>query len=356
MAWASLQVAGIGMVTSVGIDAGQTCASIRAGINRFRELDDYVVLPDESSFEEGELLIGARVPFLQDTVNVARTPSLLFAALQDLIEKAAITRRKIAAMRLFVVLPANEAPRASNQATEQSIRERLRVMLGNRDNEPVLISIGKHGVYQALQQAMLELNQGLHGGVILLVVDSLHDAKVLDKLDRQGRLKSARNLGGFIPGEAAVALLLRKSESNENTGEGIHVQFSTIGIGTESNTISADFPSSGVGLSEAIRAATQNDADAGPISWVACDLNGESYRAREWGLTRIRLGKIFAEQIELWHPADCIGDVGVASGGVLLAIAIRALQRGYAPSSRCLIWSSDDQGARAAVVVRGALR
>lgn len=350
---ANLHVAAIGMVTPVGVDAAQSCASMRAGIHRFRELEDYLVLPDESSLEEGEHLIGARVPLLQDTVSAARAPGLLLAALQELIDNAAITRRDIAAMRLFIVLPGNPAQREFGRETEETLRTQLRAMLGRGTSEPVFINVGKHGVYHALQQATLALNQGSFSGAVLLNVDTLHDRQVLNALDHQGRLKSARNLDGLIPGEAAVALLLRPPATHGNPGTGFALQLGAIGIGTESNTIASDLPSSGTGLSEAIRAATGQDAEARPISWVACDLNGESYRAREWGLSRVRLGKLFADHVALWHPADCIGDVGVASGGVLLAMVIRALQHGYAPSSQCLVWSSDDQGTRAAVLVRG---
>lgn len=353
---ANLHVAAMGMVTSVGVDAGQSCASIRAGVHRFRELDDVLVLPDDSNLEDGELLIGARVPLLPDSVTAARTPSLLFAALQELIENAALTRRDLAAMRLFVVLPGQPEQREFGRAAEQTIREQLQAMLGSRTHAPTVISVGRQGVYQALQQVTQALHQGTSNGAILLAVDSLHDAQLLNALDQQGRIKSARSTDGFIPGEAAVALLLRKPTSNAVPGSGMDLHIGTVGLGTEANTITADFPSSGAGLSDAIRAATQAQADTGPIAWVACDLNGESYRAREWGLSRVRLGKIFSEEIALWHPADCIGDVGDASGAVLLALVIRALQYGYAPAPQCLVWSCDDQGARAAVVIRSAAR
>jgi 3-oxoacyl-[acyl-carrier-protein] synthase-1 len=56
----------------------------------------------------------------------------------------------------------------------------------------------------------------------------------------------------------------------------------------------------------------------------------------------------------LLHPADCLGDVGAATGGVLLGLAARAFERGYALASRALLFVASDDGARAALTIAAA--
>ena len=89
-----------------------------------------------------------------------------------------------------------------------------------------------------------------------------------------------------------------------------------------------------------------------PFAWVACDLNGESERGREWGLCQVRLGARARELGALWHPADCWGEVGAATGALLAGLVCRAFERGYAPADRCVVWTGSDDGARTAVALR----
>ena len=51
------------------------------------------------------------------------------------------------------------------------------------------------------------------------------------------------------------------------------------------------------------------------------------------------------------HEADCVGDVGATSGGLLAACAVQAFARDYAPARRALLWTSADDQARAAVCI-----
>ena len=85
---------------------------------------------------------------------------------------------------------------------------------------------------------------------------------------------------------------------------------------------------------------------------VYCDLNGQSYRFAEWGLMRVRLSAELGDDLALVHPAECLGDVGAATGGVLVGCAVQALTRGYAGVPQVLLWTASDGGARASLCVR----
>jgi 3-oxoacyl-[acyl-carrier-protein] synthase I len=86
---------------------------------------------------------------------------------------------------------------------------------------------------------------------------------------------------------------------------------------------------------------------------VLCDLNGESYRAFEWGVVAARLGDRGALE-RLVHPAVCLGDIGAATFGVLTTAVAAAFRRGYAAADEAIIWTSSDGPARAAARIARA--
>ena len=87
------------------------------------------------------------------------------------------------------------------------------------------------------------------------------------------------------------------------------------------------------------------------FSWVLCDLNGESYRNYEWALARTRAADCFTGDLDLVHPADCWGDIGAATGALLLAYAAEVYANGYTSADAALPWTASESGNRAAVVL-----
>jgi 3-oxoacyl-[acyl-carrier-protein] synthase-1 len=79
-------------------------------------------------------------------------------------------------------------------------------------------------------------------------------------------------------------------------------------------------------------------------------MNGENHWAKEWGVAFIRNQSSFVENHGNHHPSDCFGDIGAASGTVMLSIAAIGMQRGYL-NSPALVSCSSDFGERAAVIV-----
>ena len=94
------------------------------------------------------------------------------------------------------------------------------------------------------------------------------------------RLKSARAVDGFIPGEGAVLLLLEtaaKAAARKAEPLGVLSEF---GFGREIRNYASDLMSSGDGLRQALQPALARPPKPGSAGrWVLCDLNGESYRA-----------------------------------------------------------------------------
>ena len=84
-----------------------------------------------------------------------------------------------------------------------------------------------------------------------------------------------------------------------------------------------------------------------------CDMNGEPYRADEFGFATIRAGALFRDPSAFTAPADCWGDVGAASGPMFLVLADAATRKGYAPGPVLAAFMSSESGERCGFVTRG---
>ena len=168
----------------------------------------------------------------------------------------------------------------------------------------------------------------------------------MEILDHAYRLKSARNVDGFCPGEAAVALLFEDARPRRGVTRAAAI--SAIGLGTEPEPLRSDKVSTGTGLVQALRAALP--VDRGP-EFLLCDLNGESYRAFEWGVAQARLGARLEGLRRVVMPARSVGDVGAATGALLIATAAEAFARGWAPGEDALLFTGSDGPLRAAARV-----
>jgi len=82
-------------------------------------------------------------------------------------------------------------------------------------------------------------------------------------------------------------------------------------------------------------------------------MNGEGYRASEWGTAQFRLASLSKDWANLvcWLPAVSVGDVGAATSVVQACVAIEAAQRGYAPTRFVALAASSDGPTRSCVTL-----
>jgi 3-oxoacyl-[acyl-carrier-protein] synthase I len=342
-------ITGVGMVSPLGEDALATAAAIRAGIAAFREYEDYVCGPVEAN-DEPAPLVGAP---LHD--GPSSTESLLRAfagALQDVVKGAALGREDVSRAPLFLSLPA-PAEEANNAGPSRDFLRELSIRAGAAfAPESRAFTLGNAGVFMAVDRALAAMTERGVGAVLVGGVDSRFESGTLARLDAAGRLKTPRNPDGFLPGGCAVALLLETQESAARRGARALAKIDAPAFAAEERPLSSNESSTAAGITLAIRTALGGDAR--PVDWAIGDLNGERYRFEEWARARVRLGSILGGLRHLWHPADCIGDVGAATGGVLLGIGAIAFAKGYARADRALLFSGSDDGTRAAMVLSGA--
>lgn len=208
------------------------------------------------------------------------------------------------------------------------------------------------GTTEALQHAMATLAQRQCDAVLLLALDSLADPSRLDALVAEGRVKTPDNPTGFLPGEAAVALLLERRDAR-STRPPLAL------VGTPISTVEPVGPE-GVSPAAGRRLHDLLAGLAAPMrvrapGTIYLDLNGESNRAREWGNILVRARR--TTRLDTWAtelPATSFGETGAASPLLALLLAAQAFSRQPRAAEVALVAIADDLGLRAAFgMVRG---
>jgi len=344
-----LAVTGVGMVSAVGESAEQGCASIRAQVSRMSEHAAYAAITGDPGWEEEMPLVVAAVPGVDPLLPLAeRLQALALGALVPLAGAARMRRADLPRTALLLALPWPDAA-VAGAGVETGFPGALQRAAGLRGFRAVCVrSSGHTAVFELLAEASALLAAGEVDACLLVAVDSYLSEDRLRPLDEAYRVKSERNVDGFVPGEAAVALLLEPLDAARRRGADVVAVISGVALGSEPRGILSDRQSTGAGLTSALREVL---AEASEPAWVLCDLNGESYRAFEWGLAVTRLPQQLGTVAGLTHPADCLGDVGAATGGVLLAVVAAAFRRGYAPARRVFLWTANEGSVRAAARV-----
>jgi 3-oxoacyl-[acyl-carrier-protein] synthase-1 len=210
-----------------------------------------------------------------------------------------------------------------------------------------IISQGRTSIAAALEQARKLVYEANIPLALIAATDSLLTWPQLQVLERDERLLTARNSNGFIPGEAGGALLVGRPTPEA------HLSCLGIGFGIEKATVTSEQPLRGDGLVRAIREAL-SEAGCGlhDLDFRITDVSGEHYYFKEAALALGRVMRKRKRGFDIWHAAECTGEVGAASGVVALSVAYFACGKGYAPGPGILFHSSSDAGERAAAVLR----
>ena len=213
------------------------------------------------------------------------------------------------------------------------------------------LSFGGHAGFVAALQSAADMVAG--GGLercLVGAVDSCLDPEFLLAAAVKGVLKTPVNPVGFVPGEAAAFALV------ERTAEARRVEVRPLASFTCGPLVEGAFdrfsnkPPDGVVLAHAIRSLLATQSGPSDIGLTVGDLNGDEYRARDWGSTLPRLRSRDVADAPLWIPAQGFGETGSAAGAVGLCLAVRAMERRHLDGS-ALAWLTDESGAAAALLI-----
>ncbi len=337
MSTTALAIGRCGLVTGVGLDAPSTCAAIRSAIDNFQE----------TRFRDsgGEWLMGCEVPFAEALRGEARLLKMAARAIAECLD--GLERRDCESMPLLLCLAEAERPGRIVRNDAQFLRQ-LEDELGIRFHEKsAVIAQGHVSAAIALHQARHLIDQGGVAHVLVAACDSLLVGAALKDCEERERLLTSQNSNGFIPGEGAAALLVGALPATAQGQLGCH----GLGFAIEKAHVDSDEPLRADGLTAAIR---QSLADAGcgesVLQFKVIDASGGEYAFKEAALAFSRLDRTKRTEFDVWHPADCIGEVGAAIGLVMIAVLKSACEKAYAKGSRVLLHLGNDNGRRASMI------
>ena len=343
-----------GMVTSVGFNAVQTAANVRARVSRYGDISfrniygkPYIV----ASISREALSVLPEAIAGRDYFSRRQGLLLRFAdvALKDCLAAAGGHAGK---PPLFYAIPEHENTLPTSGASLLDDLAALHPDTFDRTMSQALWK-GRAGGLQALGEAIRTVQSGKACFALAGASDTYIDPMILPTLDLKERCKSDRHPDSFVPGEGAGFVMIATREAAQKAGLEAIACVGPVSAGNEPGHWESKEPYLGEGLSSTVQALLAAAPAPSPFKEVYSTMNGESYWAKEWGVTRIRNATAFVDGDRMNHPAEFFGDVGAASGPILVALAAIGQRQGYMESP-ALVYASSDFGGRAATWVASA--
>lgn len=345
-------VSAAGMVSPVGHSAAVTFASVKAGLARIAESPELRIRDDRGKLMT--VTCAAATGITDGHRRYLRHFRLAVRALAQTLKNAAVGRLELRRTTLHLVLAEPSRP-GMDHRVEQDLARKMILALGlEAPLQTIVTTEGHAGIFEALASAMSSIVSGRSDRAIVGAVDGYLDELTLQWLKDTERLKTDDNPKGFVPGEAAGFLMLERESAATARGARVLATMEGTGYSLEPSSIYDKTPSTGAGLTDAIRGALASSGQETPVNLVVCDLNGERYRANEWGLALSRAFGLDTPPASLWHPADCAGDCGAAAGILNVVVATLSLAQNRSSEESVLVWGASDDGQRGAAVLRGA--
>ncbi len=341
-------IAGIGMITSIGANAAMTFASVNAGISGY-SISEY-------SNMQGYPITLASVPDeVFSTTNIETDTGNYYCKLYDRIIKMAIISIKEAlsnhqlthTIPLILTLPEDK------DSNNYIPKELLIKNLIDKKNLPLqkdkihCVTVGRSGGIQALEVAQHLLSDNNIEYVLVGGSDSYHSLARLYDLDDDERLLAPNRKDGFAPGEGAGFLLLTSNRKKAINYKSNIIALLPPGSSKENGHLYSTKTYKGDGLDKAFKLALLGCKESS-VNSIFSSMNGENHWAKEYGVATMRNKKILADNFVTEHPADCYGDLGVASGSVLVAMSVLSLFKKQNDVSQ-LVYSSSDSEWRSAI-------
>ena len=339
-----LNILSAGMVTAVGLDRASSCAAMRGAVDGFRET--------RFIGAAGEWLIGAPVPLPRGWIGEKRLAHLAAGAIVD-----ALDGHWPDLGRLLLVLCLAEPDRPGRPVRDvEAFAARVRKFSGLADTTRTLVAEhGRPSGFVALDRARAALAEGSADHALIVGVDTMLTGVSVSHYRTVGRLLTPDNSNGFLPGEAAAAILCAPGAPTHFTLTGLGLAAEEAHLRNGKDDDGLDLPLRGDGMTAAYkRAMDAAGVSLAGIEYRLSDLIGEAYFFKQTALAALRLERGRSEFQDLWSPAESLGNVGAAVVPLMIGWALEAFEKGYDPGSPLLIEASADNGACGAAVFHTA--
>jgi 3-oxoacyl-[acyl-carrier-protein] synthase-1 len=277
-----------GLVTPLGLTAPSSCAALRAGLQRFGEL--------RFLDEAGEWLRGAEIE-LTDTIAADDKLGLCLAMAveESLGDELAGSTSEVP----LLVCTAEPGRPGRWLGLGEGLLEDVQARIGLRFHKASrAFARGRVGALEALREAAGLLSRGTRY-VLVAGCDSYLSGATLQSMERRRRLLTSVHTDGFIPGEAAAAVMVARTWLPGRPA----VRLAGLGAGEEPAPVESGEPLRADGLVAALRAAlAAAGVNLAEVDYRLIGANGESYFFREASLAQARLMRRRRET-----PADVRG-------------------------------------------------
>jgi 3-oxoacyl-[acyl-carrier-protein] synthase-1 len=332
----SLDIISVGMVTAVGLDAPSSCAAMRARLDGFRETR--FIGPG------GEWLVGAPVPLPRNWIGEKRLTHMAAAAICEAFETVPEARGQAA---LILCLPEEGRPGGPVRDTSALLRRIAEIADIQLHPRSRIVAHGRPSGHVALDHARRLIGSGEVPYVLIAGVHSYLTVASIGHYLGEGRLLTPDNPNGFIPGEAAAAVLCVRPRKG---GFGLY----GLGMARETASIynAEDLPLRGDGMTAAYDAAfKETGVEMNRLGYRISDLIGEQFWFKQSALASLRLLRGRHEFQDIWSPGESLGNVGAAVVPLMIGMAWTASHKGYAAGNPVLVEASNDAGACGAAVL-----
>ena len=332
-----LAILSSGMVSGVGFSSPASCAAIRCGINNFQET--------RFINRAGDWIVGSTVPLAEPWRGLAKMRQLVVPAIEECLAGTPVPPD--GEILLLLCVAETERPGRLTGLNDKLFDEVVKQLDLPLHDKSAIVPRGRVAGAIALDFAMKVMHAEQIPYCVIAGVDTLLTGPTLAAYEEKMRLLTGDNSNGFIPGEAGAAILVAPAVTSKPGDLLVH----GIGFGLEQATIEAELPLRADGLVAAITDALAASAmSMGDIDFRITDANGEQYWFKETSLAVSRLLRTRKEEFDIWHLADCLGEIGAATVPATLALALAATRKHYAPGRRILCHFGNDSGRRAAVI------
>jgi 3-oxoacyl-[acyl-carrier-protein] synthase-1 len=339
------------MVTSVGLSAAETAASVRSSIKRIREIPqvDRALRPIRMARVPDDCLpeLGTRNPGRPWEDRLVR---LGLAAFGEGRGKG----RGLPPPPLFLALPRIHEIE-DDPADPYYLLDRLHRESGGAFDLVASDAshLGRGGGLAAVARAAEAVQSGQLPLALAGGMDSHELPRRLANLDEDGRLASDSNPDGLVPGEGAAFLLILSPQMARSVGLEPLARIAGTAHGFEAGHFQSEEPYQGDGLATTVRDLLDQGTIGSKIRTVYSPMNGEPYWSKEWGVTLMRNVGGFDDDAQIHQPADSYGDPGAACGPLLAGLASMGIAESYRKAP-CLVYASSDDGERVTLLLDSA--
>jgi 3-oxoacyl-[acyl-carrier-protein] synthase-1 len=344
-------------VTAVGTTAAQTFTSIRAGIRRVSERPFGGSGGDPG--DEGGVYLASSAEGLVAALGAAEPLDLSLEAAREALFDAGLfepgdvdAAYGKGALAVFLALPYPDTPGADPGAAATFLDAATALgLVGEGRAGLAALPNGHAAGLLALQAAAARLLAGEIDVALVGGQDSMLNPARVSDLERRSKLRTDRAPGGAIPGEGSAFVVLERLDGAKKRSAAIYAAVESTVVGHEPVPFDGQEPSRGEGATKAVSEVLASAASSGRIADVFTDLNGERGRSLEWGLVETRCLNALPAGWRHHVPAAMVGDLGAASGVLLLAFAAWTIGRARGGAGSALVCCAAERGERVAVVL-----